>query len=63
MVTPACPGGQEFILFEHSHLAYQIDGDEKRNRKQVKFSTWDQINDLDMRSKCQISLNFHYKDF
>ena len=33
-----CPGGQKFIFFKHGHVAYQIAGDYKQNRMQVKFS-------------------------
>ena len=32
-----CPGDQK-QFFEHSHIAYQIDGNDEKNRKQVKFS-------------------------
>ena len=32
-----CPWGQHFI-FEHGHVAYQIDGDDEQNRLQVNFS-------------------------
>ena len=31
------PRGQFF--FKHGHVAYQIDGDDKQNRMQVKFSS------------------------
>ena len=27
------------LFFKHSHLAYQIDGDDKQNRMQVMFSS------------------------
>ena len=30
-----CPGGQK--IFKHGHVAYQIEGDDKQNRMQVKF--------------------------
>ena len=33
-----CLGGQK-IFFKHSHVVYQIDGDYKQNRMQVKFSS------------------------
>ena len=33
--APGCPG---LFLFEHSHVTYQIDGDDEQNRLQVKFS-------------------------
>ena len=26
-------------IFKHGHVAYQIDGDDKQNRMQVKFSS------------------------
>ena len=52
--------------FKHCHVAYQIDGDDKQNRMQVKFSSYGQTGDLGVRSKGQI-LNFGYhvnfKDF
>ena len=32
-----CTGGQIFF-FEHGHVAYQIDGDDEKNRMQVQFS-------------------------
>ena len=48
-------------------MAYQINGDDKQNRMQVKFSPYGQTGDLGVRSKGQISLNFGYhvnlKDF
>ena len=31
-----CPGGQQFF-FKHGHVAYQIDGDDEKNRTQLKF--------------------------
>ena len=43
-----------------NYLAYQIDGDDKQNRMQVKFSPWSQTGDLGVRFKGQI-LNFSYK--
>ena len=39
------PRGSKNFFFKHGHVAYQIDGDDERNRMQV-------------RSKGQISLNF-----
>ena len=33
-----CAGGQKKI-FEHGHVTYQIDGDDKQNRMQATFST------------------------
>ena len=32
-------GGQKIIFFKHGHVAFQIDGDDKQNRIQVKFSS------------------------
>ena len=29
--------GSKFFFFKHAHVAYQIDGDDKQNRMQVKF--------------------------
>ena len=50
----------EKIFFKHGHVAYQIDGDDKQNKMQVKFSSKGQAGDLEVRSKGQISLNFGY---
>ena len=36
-------------------MVYQIDGDDKQNRMQVKFSSWGQTDDLGARSKGEIS--------
>ena len=33
------PGDQKKNFFKHSHVAYQIDGDDEQNRMQVKFSS------------------------
>ena len=33
------PGGQKIIFFKHGHVAYQIDGDDKQNIIEVKFSS------------------------
>ena len=33
------PGVQKNKFFKHSHVAYQIDGDDEQNRMQVKFSS------------------------
>ena len=41
-------------------MAYQIDEDDEQNRMQVKFSSYGQTVDLEVRSKGQISLNFGY---
>ena len=43
---------------EHGHMAYQINGDDKQTRMQVKFSSLSQTGDLGERSKGQILLNF-----
>ena len=32
------PRGSKKNIFEHGHVAYQIDGDDEHNRMQVKFS-------------------------
>ena len=34
-----CPGGQNCFFFKLGHVAYQIVGDDKQNRMQVKFSS------------------------
>ena len=31
-------GGVQIFFFNHGHVAYQIDGDDKQNRMQVTFS-------------------------
>ena len=58
-----CAGDHHFF----KHVAYQIDGDDKQNRMQVKFSSQGQTGDLGVRSKGHILLNFgyhvHFKDF
>ena len=46
------------IFFEHGHVAYQIDGDDKKKTMKLHFSTYGQTGDLRMRSKGQISINF-----
>ena len=28
------------LFFKHGHVAYQIDGDDKKNRMQIQFSSW-----------------------
>ena len=33
------PRGSKKINFKHGHVAYQINGDDKQNRMQVKFSS------------------------
>ena len=35
--APGCPGGSKNVLFEHGHVAYQIDGDDEQNKMQVKL--------------------------
>ena len=32
-------GGSKKYIFKHGHVAYQIDGDDKQSRMQVKFSS------------------------
>ena len=32
-------GGGQFFFFNHGHVAYQIEGDDKQNRMQVTFSS------------------------
>ena len=48
-------GGAEgvriFFFFKHGHVAYQIDGDDKQNRMQVKFSSKGQTGDLGLGQK------------
>ena len=48
-------------------MAYQIDGDDKQNRMQVKFLSSGKTGDLGGEVNDQISLNFSYhvnfKDF
>ena len=46
-----CPGVKFFFFFKHGHVVYQIDGDDKQNRMQVKFSSSGQTGDLGVRSK------------
>ena len=46
-----CPGGQKNFFFKHGHVVYHIDGDDKQNRMQVKFSSKGQTGDLEVRSK------------
>ena len=43
------------------HVAYQIDGDNDLNRMQVNILPYDPIGDLVVRSKGQISQDFHYR--
>ena len=51
-------GVKKLFFFKHCHVTYQIDGDDKQNKMQVKFSSYGQTGYLGVRSKCQISLNF-----
>ena len=55
-------GGADGVIFffKHGHVAYQIDGDDKQHRMQVKFLPKGRTGDLEVRSKGQISLNFGY---
>ena len=46
--SPGVPSGSFFI--KHGHVAYQIDGDDKQNRMQVKFLSSGQTGDLGGRS-------------
>ena len=57
------PRGSIFFFFKHGHVAYQIDGDDKQNRMQVKFSSEGQTGDLGARSKGQISLTCQIQRF
>ena len=45
-------GGAQRVFFfiKHGHVAYQIDGDDKQNRMQVKFLSSGQTGDLGGRS-------------
>ena len=49
---------RESFFFEHGHVAYKIKGNDELNRIQVKGLPSAQTDDLEMRSKGQISLNF-----
>ena len=66
-VTWVMPHGSDFgalgvprgsIFFKHGHVAYQMNGDDEQNRMQVKFLSYGQTGDLEVRSNGQISLNF-----
>ena len=57
-----CPGGQQ-NFFKHGHVAYQIDGDDEQNKKQVAFLSLGQTGDLGARSKGQISLTCQFQRF
>ena len=41
-------------------VVLRLTGDDEQNSMQVKFSSYGQIGDLEVRSKGQISLNFGY---
>ena len=45
------PRGSKKNFFKHSHVVYQIDGDDEQNRMQVKFSSKGQTGDIGVRSK------------
>ena len=47
--------GSKLFFFKHGHVVYQINGDDKQNRMQVKFSSNGQTGDLGVRSKGQMS--------
>ena len=55
------PQGVKIIFFEHGHVVYQIEGDDERNRIQVKFSPKGQTGDLGVRSNIQFSLQSIWK--
>ena len=59
--------GSKKCFFEHAHVAHLIEGDDERNRIQVKCPPKAQTGDLEVMLKGQISLNFNYnvnfKDF
>ena len=48
------PSWSKNFFFQHGHVAYQIDGDDKQNRMQVKFSSLGQTGDLGVRSRSNI---------
>ena len=52
--APGCPEGQN-VFFEHVHVAHLIEGDDERNRIQVKFLPFGRIGDRGMMSKGQTS--------
>ena len=56
------PRGSIFF-FNHGHVAYQINGDDKQNRVQVTFSSQGQTGDLGARSKSPISLTCQFQGF
>ena len=62
LVHRGCPGGPK-IVFEHGHVAYQINGDDKQNRMQATFLSSGQTGDLGARSKGQISLICQFQRF
>ena len=44
-------GAQGVFFFKHGHVVYQIDGHDRQNRMQVKFSSLGQTGDLGVSSK------------
>ena len=56
------PRGSIFF-FKHGLVAYQIDGDDEKNKMQVTFISWRQTGNLGARSKGQISLSCHFQRF
>ena len=61
--TGGAQGGSKIIFFNHGHVAYQIDGDDKQNRMQVTFSSKGQTGYVGARSKGQISLTCQFQRF
>ena len=45
------PRWPKIYLFQHGHVAYQIDGDDEQNRMQVNFYHRVKLVDLGVRSK------------
>ena len=62
LVAPGYPGVKK-IIFQHGHVAYQIYGDNVKNRNQVIFSHYGQSGVNGVRSKGQVLLNFNHKIF
>ena len=46
--------GSKSYFSKHGHVAYQIEGDDKKNRIQVIFSPEGQTDDLGMESKVKL---------
>ena len=46
----------EKVIFQHGHVAYQIDEDDEQNRMQVKILSYGQTDDLGVRSKVKYHL-------